>query len=282
METEKDCKYIPFGSDPELDKKYLKAWNKISFLKKHNNYGLDKYYDHVMRQVYGVIFPSMPTYDFVFFIEQGCGIDEIIDITMQFYNHGWHDSDYNEIMLALVKYGRRISKQLATDSSFEIREEVAKKGYCLDYLMFDNYAYYTAAREIACSGIREAGGLTKWFNNNEDKRYYNSISQALKSNSRKSAYFFETCKLLIDDNLYLDFAKFCNSYDRKYIDSYIEQKIQNLGCNSLEEWMEKYPDRVFYDKKNLTDKQQQLLKQLKEHKKKQGFLDRLRDFLIND
>ncbi len=276
METEKDCKYISFGSDPELDKKYLKAWNKISFLRKHNNYGLDKYYKHVMRQVYGVIFPSMPTYDFVFFIEQGCGIDEIIDITMQFYNHGWHDSDYNEIMLALIKYGRRISKKFATNDLGETRREVAKRGYYLDRLMFDSYG----AREIACNKIREAGGLTQWFNNNKDKRYYDSISQALKNNSSQSTYFLDQCRVFIDDNLYLDFVKCCNSYDYKQIDSFIEQKIHNLGCNSLEEWMEKYPDRVFYDKKNLTDKQQQLLKQLKEHKDRRGFLERLWDFFF--
>lgn len=282
METEKDCNYIPFGSDPELDKKYLKAWSKISFLKKHSNYGLDRYYDHVMRQVYGVMFPDMPTYDFVFFIEQGCGIDEIIDITLQFFSHGWHDSDYNEIMLALVKYGRRISKQFAYANWGETRKEVAKRGYYLDRLMFDSYG----AREIACNKIREAGGLTEWFNNNKDKRYYSSISEALKNNSSQYlsfTYFFDQCKTFIDDNLYLDFAMFCNSNDHKQIEAYIEQKIHELGCNNLEEWMEKYPDRVFYDKKNLTDKQQQLLKQLKnpDKQKKRDIFERLWDFLIN-
>lgn len=149
---------------------------------------------------------------------------------------------------------------LINDPNDKVRAEVACNGYGLDKLVHDesgwvlakvaNQHYYLDKllnmRNIDnyWSAViiknKYGGSLKKWWDENPDKRYYESFHDIF-DNTNINDIEWPFCAALLKDNYYLDYL--IKNHD---FAEHVYAKLAELECNDIEEWKEKYPDLVYF------------------------------------
>ena len=233
------CEWTPYGYDFSLDEKLdscLDNEDKIKdFLQRNKNYGLDMVFNYTQSHN-----KSMTTYLKLYIARQGYGLDILVN-----------DRDYI-VRAAVAEQGYGLDK-LVNDKDWPVREAVAKQGYGLDVLVNDEHwpVRVAVARHgygldklinDASYEVRDAtkiNSLVKWYNENPDKRYYDSLRQIFDDQQCST----ECADLLINDNYFLDYIlKNADAESR----SKVKRRLIELGCNNIEDWKIHYPNNAYY------------------------------------
>ena len=217
------CEWTPYGYDFSLDEKLDSCHNEdeiINFFKQNKNYGLDMVFNYV-KSHYNYRLMLVKQY----IAEQGYGLDIFIN-----------DED-PLIRKAVARQGYGLDI-LINDEYLIVRTEVAKHGYGLDKLINDEAFEVRVSSHVYIVNNFNTS-LVKWYNENPDKRYYDSLRQIFDDQSCSICCI----DLLINDNYFLDYILKNTDAD---IRSKVRQHLIELRCNNITDWMTNYPNNVYY------------------------------------
>ena len=159
MYISENCKWTPYGTNPELDKQVdsdnMYARAKVA----EQGYGLDKLINDANEEVRGEV------------AEQGYGLDKLV-----------HDK-FPHVRVAVARQGYCLDI-LVNDENSWVREEVAEQGYGLDILVNDKYNMVRAK-------VAEQGYGLDILINDEDWYVRDSVKDYLKSHNLTINHWIE-------------------------------------------------------------------------------------------